>query len=98
MKDYIDKKRVVAKLQDEYYFMIGEIVEWGKSLWIISEIHITNEGIKGLDLIDLNHSNTSAHPSLTWPSKEKGIKSVKVLASCMKDFFKDKIEHLFQWG
>ena len=78
-------------------FMIGQIVEWGCSLWIIAEVHRNDDGLKGLELIDLNHSNCSAFPTKVWPSEERGIAAVKIISYCMKDFFKEKIENLFSW-
>lgn len=78
-------------------FMTGQVVEWKNGLWIISKVHTTDDGLQGLELINLNHSNVSAYPTKKWPSKKDGINSVKIVTDCMKDFFKDKIENLFQW-
>lgn len=89
----------MIKKKDEIWdhnFMRGQIVSWYNSLWIISDVHESDKGLQDLDLVDCHSSNCGAHPTLTWPSKKKGVRSVEVIANCMEDFFKDKIKKAFR--
>ncbi|KKL51234.1 hypothetical protein LCGC14_2297550, partial [marine sediment metagenome] len=72
------------------------IVRWHHDLWIIAEVRTNNDGLTGLDLIASRSSNVGAGPTLTWPSKEKGVKAVEIVSNCMQDFFVDKVKGVFR--
>jgi hypothetical protein len=53
----------------------GNVVKWQKQLWVVA-------GDNGyvVDLIPMNNSNSSAHPSESWPTPDTGKASVKLVA------------------
>lgn len=57
-------------------FRTGNVVSWHKQLFVVAE----DKG-KSLVLIPMNSSNSTSHPSLTWPSEKEGRAAVKFVAN-----------------
>jgi hypothetical protein len=69
-------------------FATGEIVRWGKSLWIVAESDEDN-----LMLLSTTCANASAYISKEWPTKKKD-RVIKWVASNMFDFIQRSLDEV----
>ena len=73
----------------------GNVVRWSKSLYVVSSVSNTN-GV--INLIPFNHSNVTAHPSLTWPEDEyKRIDSIKLVSRSVRDYITKSLTKSFKF-
>ena len=68
------------------WFVKGNIVRWGKNIWIVEEVKDN-----GILLIAFWASNCSAFPSKTWPNKD-ALNSIEYVAECGKRFVTDIVQ------
>ncbi len=69
----------------------GNVVEWLGKFYIVTKTSYDGGELSSLTLIPLTNTNTSSHPSRTWPDDpEKRIQSVKLVSETIADFILDK--------
>jgi len=74
------------------YLRPGNIVRWGKNIWIVQDIRDgNNQGSNGVTLIAFWGSACIAYPSKTWPDK-KSLNQIKYVAECGRDFVRNVLE------
>jgi hypothetical protein len=69
----------------------GNVVKWEGCLYVVAEISTTRAV-----LLPIDFPNSSAHPSLTWPSKKRGVRSIKVVASTVSSFMQNCFKKAMQ--
>jgi len=69
----------------------GNVVEWMDKFYIVIKVSGNPSDPDSLALIPLTDTNTSCHPSKTWPDDEKKrVQSVKHVSLTIADFILDK--------
>lgn len=79
------------KKENWEYLRPGNIVRWGKNIWIVQDIRDGNNHSDGVTLIAFWASGCISYPSITWP-KKNALNQIEYLAECGRDFIRGIFE------